>query len=70
MRMLMWVGISVVGVMAAVGVVVVGVPAALFLVSYGCGSAEERLEEALAGDPVLDAGPDGADPGGAVPALR
>lgn len=56
MRMLMWVGISAVGVMAAVGGLVVGVPAAPFVMEYGCGPTEERLGEALAGDPVLDAG--------------
>lgn len=50
-----------VGIAAVLGLVVVGAPVGYFLVAYGCGTEEERLGEALARDPVLDDGPDGAE---------
>lgn len=55
------VGIAAAGIVAAVGLVIVGAPVGYFLVGYGCGADEERLGEALARDPVLDDGPDGAE---------
>lgn len=56
------VGKSAAGLVAVVALVVVGVPAGYLLIDYGCGGAEQRLGEALAADPVLDDGPDGAEP--------
>ncbi|MEV0226915.1 hypothetical protein [Streptomyces sp. NPDC050704] len=50
-------------VLAAAVVVTVGIPAGYFLVVYGCGEKEDRLAAAIAGDPVLDAGPAGAGQG-------
>lgn len=51
---------STAGVVAAVALLGVGLPVGYFLVEYGCGREEERLGEALAEDPVLDDGVDGA----------
>ncbi|MFF8957921.1 hypothetical protein [Streptomyces sp. NPDC014894] len=48
------------GLATAAALLVVALPAGYFLVSYGCGDREDRLAAALAGDPVLDAVPDGA----------
>ncbi|WP_371579136.1 hypothetical protein [Streptomyces sp. NBC_01314] len=39
------------------------IPEVSFLMEYGCGDAEDRLGEALAGDAVLDDGPDGVGAG-------
>ncbi|WP_338897518.1 hypothetical protein WBG99_19485 [Streptomyces sp. TG1A-60] len=58
MRMAM-VGTWAAVVMVVMGLVVVGVPVGYFLFVYGCGREEERLGEALAGDPVLGEGVEG-----------
>ncbi|GAA2239347.1 hypothetical protein GCM10010232_27860 [Streptomyces amakusaensis] len=39
------------------------VPAGYFVLTYGCGDREDRLAAALAGDPALNAAPDGARKG-------
>jgi hypothetical protein len=48
------VGAGVLGVLGAGGFAVVKSPVGYFLFEYGCGSGEERLGEALAGEAVLD----------------
>ncbi|MDX3135366.1 hypothetical protein PV367_37505 [Streptomyces europaeiscabiei] len=57
------VGIAALLGVAAVKVVDVAIPEVGFLMEYGCGDAEDRLGEALAGDAVLDDEPDGAGAG-------
>ncbi|MGW6056737.1 hypothetical protein [Streptomyces sp. NPDC055189] len=54
-------GIRPAAVVVASGLLLVGLPVAYFLTTYGCGEEEDRLAEVLAGEAVLDSGPDGAD---------
>ncbi|SCF92294.1 hypothetical protein GA0115259_104884 [Streptomyces sp. MnatMP-M17] len=53
-------GLLVAGLIAVPMVMFVGEPIRYFLFTYGCREEEDRLAEALAGDPVLDAPPTGA----------
>lgn len=48
------------GLLGTAGYVAVGSPAGNLLFGYGCGAAEERLGEALAGESVLAVPPDGS----------
>ncbi|MEV7684124.1 hypothetical protein AB0O64_37150 [Streptomyces sp. NPDC088341] len=55
-----WVGPLLTGLVVVPVVMLVAVPVGYFVFMYGCGEAEDRLTEAIAGDPVLDARPAGA----------
>nr|WSZ97443.1 hypothetical protein OH820_18875 [Streptomyces sp. NBC_00857] len=57
------VGVLLAGLVAVPAVMLVGVSAGYFTFTYGCGEAETRLAEAMAADPVLDAGPGDASKG-------
>lgn len=48
------------GLLGTAGYVAVGSPAGNPLFGYGCGDAEERLGEVLAGESVLEVPPDGS----------
>jgi len=58
-----WAGFLLAGIVAVSALVLVGLPALYFLTFYGCGEEEDRLAEVMAGEAVLDAGPEGAGQG-------